>query len=693
MRRQAHALAVAALLAAVAAPALAQDGRAFTPEDLARLDRVSGPQVSPDGRSVVYQVRATDWDNNRGVTSLWRVPTDGGAPARLAVSDGGAHSPRWAADGKLYFLSARSGSTQLWVSADGGATAVQATDLPLDVGGYALSPDGRRLVVSLSVYPACGDDLACTTGEVEGRANRAETGQIFDRVFVRHWDSWKDGRRNHLYALDLNARGVATGPARGLMRDFDGDTPSVPFGDDSEFTVTPDGEAVIFAAREAGTGEPWSTDFDLYRAPMDGSSRLENLTEDNPAWDTGPVFSPDGRTLAYRAMSRPGFEADRWRILLRDVGTGETREVAADWDRSADALQWSADGRTLFASAGDTGQARIFAIDVASGAVTPMTGDGHVGGFDLAPAGVVYAHDSLAGPADLYLQPFAAGEAPARLTDQNAERMAGVTLGEYEQFSFRGWNDETVYGYVLRPHGFREGERYPVAFIVHGGPQGSFGDAWSYRWNPQTYAGAGYAVVFIDFHGSTGYGQAFTDSITGHWGDRPLEDLQKGWAHALEAYPFLDGERACALGASYGGFMMNWMAGNWNAPWRCLVNHDGIFDTHAMGYATEELWFTEWEHGGTPYDNPEAYERFNPRNHVSEWRVPMLVVQGGRDYRVPETQSLMTFNALQRRGIPSRLLYFPEENHWVLRPKNSVQWHATVQDWLDRWTGGPARAD
>lgn len=675
---------IALSTALVAAPALAQtdEGRAFTIDDLVRLERVSDPQVSPDGETVVYGLRQTDWENNRGVSSLWSVGVGGGEPTRLAISDEGASTGRWAEDGRLFFM--RGG--QVWVSADQGATATQVTALPLDVGSFRIAPDGRTLVVSLEVFPACEDDLACTAGEVANREETPETGQVYDRVFVRHWDTWEDGRRNHLYAVDISGGAPATA-ARGLMHGFDGDTPSVPFGDEGEYAITPDGGSVIFSAREAGATEPWSTNFDLYQAPITGGSGRTNLTDDNDAWDTGPVFSPDGRTMAYRAMSRPGFEADRWRIMLRDVASGETREIAADWDRSADSLFWSDDGRTLYATAGDTGTTRLFAIDVRRGTVTPVTTGGHVAGAQLADGGFVYARDGMDGPAQLYFTPARTRQATRQLTNHNAEVMAQVDLGEFEQFSFPGWNNETVHGYIVRPHGYVEGQDYPVAFLIHGGPQGSFGDAWSYRWNPQTYAGRGYAVVMIDFHGSTGYGQAFTDSISQHWGDRPLEDLQKGWDYVVANYDFLDEDRACALGASYGGYMVNWIAGNWNEPWDCLVNHDGVFDTRAMGYETEELWFTEWENGGTVYDNPEAYERFNPVNHVQNWRVPMLVVQGDLDFRIPTAQGLATFNALQRRGIPSRLLFFPNENHWVLRAHNSVQWHRTVEDWLARYLG------
>ena len=651
----------------------------FTYQDLIGLNRLSDPQVSPDGEHVVYAVRATDMDANRGVASLWIRDLEGvGEPRRLAISDEGANSARWGADGRLYFLSGRSGSSQVWRTDEAGRTATQVTRLPLDVNAYRLSPEAYRIVVSLAVYPDC-PDLACTVERARAAGERKSTGMTYDRMFVRHWDTWKDGTQNHLFVQDMDG-----GEPVWVTRGFDGDTPSKPFGDETEFVWTPQGDAIVFSARLAGQTEPWSTNFDLWKTNgLTGDGTFANLTEDNQAWDTGPVFSPDGRTMAYRAMARPGFEADKYAIFLRDVESGQTRQIAANWDRSADGLQWSADGDTLYATAADVGQTRLFAIDTRNGAVTPVTGPGHVSAFDLTSSGFVFAQDALDRPSDLYAKTFLGRELPRRLTNVNPV-LDGRAFGAAEQFSFEGWNDEIVYGYVLKPAGYVEGRKYPVAFLVHGGPQSSFGNSWSYRWNMSSYAGAGYAVVAIDFHGSTGYGQAFTDAISEHWGDRPFEDLQKGWAAAQAKYDFLDGDNACALGASYGGYMVNWIAGNWPGEFDCLVNHDGVFDTFAMGYATEELWFTEWENGGTPYDSPRAYQAFNPANHVREWRDPMLVIQGDRDFRVPTTQGLSTFTALQRRGIESRLIVFPDENHWVLKPQNSLQWHNEVFGWLDR---------
>ena len=667
--------------ATVAATAPAQAAEPFTWRDMIRANRLGDPQVSPDGRWVVYSVTTTDVDANRRSGSLYIMDLqEPGEGRRLAISEGGANTARWGSDGKLYFLSGRSGSSQVWRANADGTGPVQVTDLPVDVNAYRLSRDAGKAAVSLAVFPSC-DDLACTVDRQKAEAEDKTTGQVYDRMFVRHWDTWNDGTQNHLFVVNTDGSGEPAWVTKG----FDGDTPSKPFGDESEFTFTPEGDAVVFSARLAGQSEPWSTNFDLYRTNgLSGDGTFENLTDDNDAWDTGPVFSPDGRTLAYRAMARPGFEADKYGVFLRDMQTGQVRQIAANWDRSANTLEWSADGNTLYTTAGDVGQTRIFAIDTRNGVVTPVTGEGHVSTFQLTPSGFVFGQDSLTRPTELYVKTFLGREMPRRITDVNPQ-LDALDFGEAEQFSFAGWNGETVHGYVIKPANYVEGEKYPVAFLIHGGPQGSFGNGWSYRWNPMTYAGAGYGVVMIDFHGSTGYGQAFTDSISQHWGDRPLEDLQKGWAAAQQRYSFLDGDNACALGASYGGYMINWIAGNWPGEFDCLVNHDGVFDTFGMGYSTEELWFTEWEYGGTPWENPRGYQAFNPANHVQNWKDPMLVVQGDLDFRIPTAQSLSTFTALQRRGVDSRLVVFPDENHWVLKPANSQQWHTEVFGWLDKY--------
>ena len=682
----AAALAVSSSVAMSASKKV--ETRAFTVQDLVMMDRVSDPRVSPDGRMVAYTVRETDLAANKGIKSVWLQDLGDSAavPRRLTTQGTNSHSARWTPDGKsLYFLSARPDSTQLWRLALAGGEAQQVTRLPLDVNAYQASPDGKRLALSLEVFPDCAD-LACTKKRLDERAAQKNTGQLYDKLFIRHWDTWADGRRNQLFVAELDAQGMVSAEPKLITKGIDGDVPSKPFGDETEFVFTPDGRQVIFSVRIAGKTESWSTNFDLYRVPVDGSAAPKNLTADNPAWDTGPVVSPDGRWLAYRAMKRPGFESDRFGIWLMDLKTGTKRELAASWDRSADGLDFSPDGATLYATAEDTGQKPLFAIDVKSGEVRRLTGAGTVSGFSVGKTGIVYALNTLVSPDQLFRTNLD-GSKTVPLAQHNAERLAPIAFTDFEQFSFPGWNNETVHGYVHKPHGYRKGKKYPVAFLIHGGPQGSFGNDFHYRWNPQIYAGMGYAVIAIDFHGSTGYGQAFTDSISGDWGGKPLEDLQKGWKFALSKYDFLDGSRAAALGASYGGYMINWIAGNWPGAFKCLVNHDGVFDSRMMSYSTEELWFDEWEQGGTQYEKPENYEKFNPVNHVAKWNTPMLVVHGGQDFRIPYEQGIAAFAALQRRGIESQFLYFPDENHWVQKPQNSVQWHRAVQDWLKRWIG------
>ena len=675
-------LATLSVFLLASAAQAAEPTQEFSPRDLNALVRVSDPQVSPDGRHMVYVQRETDFDGNRGRNDLWMLDLSGtnSRPRRLTQHSASDTHPRWSIDGdSIYFLSARTGATQIWRLPLNGGEAVQITDYPVDIGTFRFSRQGDRIALSMEVYQDC-EDLKCTRERLDATAKSKVTARSYDSLFVRHWDTWGNGARNNLFVAELKADGRAGVPVN-VSRSLDADVPSKPFGGDEEFVFSPNGKNIVFSARVAGREEAWSTNFDLFEAPVTGNAAPRNLTPDNPAWDTQPVFLANG-DLAWLAMEHAGFEADRFRIKLRSGNT--VREVALQWDRSVQHLEVARDGRTLLATASDLGQSPLFAVEVKSGRVSPVSGPGHVAQFSPARQGNVVLWHDLATPPDFYL--LSANGSQRRLTNVNAELLAARSLGTFEQFNFKGWNDETVYGYLVNPPGYSAGGKYPIAFIVHGGPQVSFQNQWNWRWNAQAFAARGYAVVLIDFHGSPGYGQAFTDSISQHWGDRPFEDLQKGLAAALEKYPHLDGKRACSLGASYGGYMQNWFAGNWPDGFRCIVNHAGIFDTRSMYYTTEELWFTEWENGGPYFKTPEIHERFNPANHVQKWRTPMLVTHGQLDHRVPYSQGIATFTALQRLGVESRLEVFPDENHWILKPANSIHWYETVLDWLDAHT-------
>lgn len=683
---------IAAVLAlAVTAPvSAAQSAHPFDVHDLVMMDRVSDPSLSPDGKLVAFQVRETDYEANKGKNSIWIVPAGGGKSVRLTDKALNASSPRWANDGSVYFLAAKDGVSQLWrVDARGGA-AQAATASVLDVNNFKFSPDGKHVLMSMDVFTDCAQDnqaiVACTKKKLDERAANKATGMVYDRLFVRHWDTWADGRRSQLFIVDVGADGKIGGEPRLLSKGIDGDVPSKPFGDDSEYAFSPDGSNVYFDARIAGKTESWSTNFDIYSVPADGSSAPKNLTADNQAWDGYPLPSANGKTLYYLAMKRPTFEADRFGIWAIDLASGTKREIDPVWDRSASALKESADGKMLYTATDDWGDHALFGVDVATGKASKLVEDGSVMGFDVGKKGMVVARQDHKHPTDLY-SANARGKSLRQITRFNAERLKEIRFGDSEFFTFKGAGGDTVQGYVVKPVGYKAGKKYPVAFIIHGGPQGAMTNDFHYRWNAQTYAGQGFAVVTINFHGSTGYGQKFTDAISTDWGGGPLEDLKLAWAAAQKKYKFLDADRACALGASYGGYMAYWIAGNWNEPWKCLVAHDGVFDSRMMSYATEELWFDEWEHGGKPYyDDPAAYEKYNPVNYVKEWRVPMLVVHSDLDYRIPVEQGIAAFTAAQRRGIPSEFLRFPDENHWILKPQNSVLWHDTVNAWLKKWT-------
>lgn len=665
--------------------------RPFTAEDLVAFDRVSDPQLSADAQQIVFALREADVDNNKSNTALWSMRSSGGPARRLTSKGLAASSPRFAKTGNgVYFLSARAGSNQLWYMPLDGGEAQQVSDFSVDVGSFQLSPDGKRVAFSAEVYRDCSGNLACTRKRLDARAERKTSGEMHEQLFIRHWDTWSDGTRSQLFIADIGSDG-ALGAAKLLSQDIDGDVPSKPFGDDSEYTFSPDSKFVVFGARIAGKTEAWSTNFDLYQVPADGSSAPKNLTADNLAWDATPVFSRDGKRLYYRAMTRANFEADRFRILERDLSSGKTREVAPQWDRSPDGITLSADGRTLYSTADDLGHHPLFAINVANGSAKILSGAGSVGGFSVSGDVVVFTRDDLARPANLF-KTSKGSDQPTKLSDFNAARLANLQFGEYEQFSFKGANDETVYGWAIKPVGYKAGQSYPTAFLIHGGPQGSFSNQFHYRWNAQTYAGQGFATVMIDFHGSTGYGQKFTDSISGDWGGKPLIDLQKGLAHARSQFAWVDAKRACALGGSYGGYMTNWIAGAWPDGFNCLVTHAGIFDKRFMSYSTEELWFDEWENGGVAWERQAEIESDNPVSKVAQWRTPMLVIHGMKDFRVPFEQGIAAFTALQRRGIASKFLWYPDENHWILKPQNSLQWHHAVNDWLHQHLDVPTSA-
>jgi dipeptidyl aminopeptidase/acylaminoacyl peptidase len=675
----------AKLLLAAAAAALAAfplSARPMTATDMHSLHRIGAPEVSPDGRWAVFTLSTTDWDKNKRVNNLHLLDLTkpGATPARVAGGEKG-HDAVFGRDGSLWFLMAAGDHDQLFRKPPGGAP-VQVSNFPVDIGGFKLAPTGDRVVVWAD-RPDCSD-LACSTAQFP--AKPAGSGRTYDQLFIRHWDSWAEpGTKSRLYSFPI-ANGRLSGGGVRLTTGLEGDTPSKPMGGGEEIAFSPDGRTVYFALREAGRIEPLSTNLDIFAAPSDGSAPPVNLTAANKGTDNLPAASPDGRTLAYFAMARAGYEADRQVLMLRDLATGAVRPLTQGWDRSVGSIAWARDGRSLLVTAEDTLEQPVFRIDARTGAVTRLTADGHFDNIRVLPGGgAIVTMNSIMAPDDLYR--LDSGGHATRLTDVNRELLAQLDPVTFQKFSFTGANNDRVWGWELKPGAATA--KLPVLLLVHGGPQGTFSNSWSYRWNPRLFSAPGYGVVGIDFHGSTGYGQAFTDAIRQNWGGWPLEDLKLGLAYATAHDAQLDASSACAAGGSYGGYMMNWIEGNWPDRFKCLVQHDGVFDARAMAYETEELWFDEWEHGGHAYyEAPAEFEKWNPVNSVQNWKTPQLVITSEKDYRIPYTQGIAAFTALQRRNIPSRLLIFPDENHWVLKPKNSVQWYDEVFGWLRRYLGG-----
>jgi dipeptidyl aminopeptidase/acylaminoacyl peptidase len=671
-------LLAAAAAALATSPALA---RPMTATDMHMMHRMGSPAVSPDGRYAVFTLSDTDLAANKRNNKLYLLDLKkaGTAPQPIAGAEKG-HDAMFADDGSLWFLMAVGDRDQLFRTTIGG-TPIQVSSFTGDIGGFKVAPSGDRVVVWAD------RDLRCADLNCADLPKKPETGsgRTYDQLFVRHWDTWAEpGVKSRLFGFTVEG-GKLAGAGIPLTGNLVGDVPSKPFGGGEEIAFTPDGRTLFFALREAGRIEPLSTNLDIFQISENGSTAPVNLTDANDATDTLPTVSPDGKTLAYVAMARPGYESDRQVLQLRDIATGATRALTEKWDRSVGSIEWTPDGKSLLVTAGDTLEEPVFRIDARTGKVTRLTKDGSFGNVHALTGGAAIATmNSIFAPDDLYR--IDSKGRVTQLTAVNKPLLDQLDPVTFKKFSFTGANNDTVWGWTLKPANTTA--PLPISFLVHGGPQGSFSDSWSYRWNPRLFTAPGYAAVSVDFHGSTGYGQAFTDSIHQNWGGWPLEDLQKGLAYATANDPQLQADNVCALGGSYGGYMMNWIEGKWPDRFKCIVQHDGVFDARAMAYETEELWFDEWEHGGHPYyETPAEYEKWNPVNYVQNWKTPQLVITSEKDFRIPYTQGIAAFTALQRRDIPSRLLIYPDENHWVLKPRNSIQWYDEVFAWEKRWLG------
>jgi dipeptidyl aminopeptidase/acylaminoacyl peptidase len=677
------------LLLALGATTARAAGRPMTVDDLLAVKTVGDPQVSPDGKAIVYVVSEIDREADRSNSSLWLVPAAGGPPRRLTTTPGTNTHPRWSPDGKtIAFVSGRGGSPQVWLLPVDGGEPRQLTKLPIGVGGPIWSPTGEHIAFAAEVYP--GTTPEETARRDKEKAEAKSKALVYDSLMVRHWDHWDEGKRSHLFVCD-----AATGAARDLTPDLKSNTPPAPFGGSNDYAFAPDGKSLAFTV-EPQVDRAWSTNSDIWLVPVTGGA-ARNLTAKNRAADAQPAFSPDGKLLAYVSQARAGFESDRWVLTVLPLEDGATPQpLSAGLDRPIQAFAWKAggDAGSLVAIIDDKGTEPIVEIAytasgagasrkvVAAGEPRRLVEGATHGGLQVSgpDAPLVFLRHDAAHPAEVH-RADADGKAVQNLTEHNADLVATLDLPKAELFSFKGANGDPVQGWLVRPPGFDASKTYPVLFLIHGGPQGAWHDEWHARWNYALFAAPGYAVVAVNPRGSTGFGQRFTDQISGDWTGRVLDDLNAGLDFALKTYPFLDGDRVAAAGGSYGGFMVNWLAGH-SDRFKALISHAGVFDLSSKYGATEELFFPEWEFGGPPWEKPELYREMSPSEAVANFKTPTLVIHGALDYRVVDTQGLAMFTSLQRRGVPSRLLYFPDEGHWILRPANRVSWWNEMHRWL-----------
>jgi dipeptidyl aminopeptidase/acylaminoacyl peptidase len=723
------------VFASLVVSASAQSKHPFTFEDMMALKRVNEPIVSPDGKWVLFSAVDVSLEANTKTPHVWVVPTAGGE-AREIIHVQESDRPRWAPDGKRFlFLSSKESGSQIWIAdfddTKGTVTAThKLTSIATEADGPIWSPDGKNILFISNVYPECPDE-ACNAKKVEEAEKSKVKALIFTHLLYRHWNAYKDGKRNHLLII------AAEGGASRDLTPGDHDVPPFSLGGQDDYAFSPDGQEICYTSNHDEV-EALSTNNDLFIVSVNGGA-AKKIT-DNPASDSSPLYSPDGKYIAYRAQVRPGYESDRFRLMLYNRRSGHIRNLTESFDRWVGTYTWDPDSSKIYFVAEDKGDSPVYSIALDTAVIGGDAGNdttahlmknnvkmivpGHDDDLAVTHDGktLLFTRMSVRFPNEIFratlAQPGAAaasasaptvfesqevctdssgkikpegcktasvGKSEVQLTDLNHSVLARVAMSPLESFWFTGAANDKVEAFFIKPPNFDANKKYPVKFLIHGGPQGAWGDDWSYRWNPELFAANGYVVVMINFHGSTGYGQKFIDAVNGDWGGAPFEDLMKGLDDAERTYPFIDKDRECALGASFGGYMANWILGH-SQRFKCIVSHDGTFNNESDWGTTEELWFEEWELKGPLYNNRELYRKWSPHLSALNFKTPTLVIHGQLDYRLDVSEGFQLFTTLQRLNVPSKMLYFPDEGHWVLKPQNSQLWYKTVNEWVDQWT-------
>ncbi len=681
------------LTAAAALFAQSAEKKPFDVWALQRLVRLSDARLSADGSTAAFVGARVSLAANEIEKHIYTIPLTGGDAARITFQGKSNTRPRWSPDSsRIAFVSDRGGTSQIWLMDPDGENARQITDAPGEADGVRFSSDGRQVIFTSRVYPDCGADNACNQERLRQQDDDPVKAKVYDGLLYRHWDEWADGRRRRLFVLQIDGgREDETGPEGNEPRALTPakfDVPPFSLGGPDGYDVSPDGFEICFTMN-AEDSPATSTNSDLYVVPLEGGEAVAITS--NLAADTSPVYSPDGNYIAYRAQQRAGFESDRFRLMVFNRGTGEVTSLTETLDRSVTGITWSPDSARLFFTAEDRGREPIYTVPVDGGGIrVAVFGDAHHSDVQLVPDGesIVYAGHSGSHPVEIF-RGYSSGGAPEQLTHLNQAVLDEYEVTELEEVTYESADGASISGFEVKPPGFSFEKEYPLLVLIHGGPQGAWGENWSYRWNAQVFAGAGYVVFMPNPRGSTGYGQAFTDAISGEWGGMVYEDILSGVDYLLRR-PYIDSNKVVAAGGSYGGYMVNWILGHTDR-FQAVVSHAGIYDLTSFFGATEELWFPLWEFRGPPWENQEMYGKWSPATFVKYFNTPTLVIHGQQDYRVPVEQGMQLFTALQSKEVPSRFIYYPDEGHWILKPRNSVHWYQNVIDWLGQWIEHPQR--
>jgi dipeptidyl aminopeptidase/acylaminoacyl peptidase len=670
-----YATRVLFLMLALACGAAGQTSRQFTINDLLKVRRVGDPQLAPDGRTIAYTVTDMDKTANRGIPQIYLVPTSGGEP-KLAGSGLRSSSPRWSPDGKkLAYIS----GGQIWTIDVGSGETKKITNISTGAGDPVWSPDGKMIAFASDVYPDCTTDDCNRQRDQQAEESKVKA-KIAEHLLYRHWTEWKDNKRTHVFVVSVD---------NGQTRDLtpgDYDSPPFSLGGPTAYAFSPDSTKLAFVSNRDKVPAV-STNNDIYVVPVTGGEPTL-ITSSNPAADDAPAFSPDGRYIAYRAQSRPGFESDLFQLMLYDRQTGKSRVLSDKIDNWVESFTFSPDSQKIYFVVGEHGWQPVYSINIANGAMTKVIAEGFNDDVQVSKDGtMVFTRSSSTMPTEIF-RANADGSGVAQVTRTNEAFLSGFNLKPQEPVSWTGAAGTKINGWIIKPTNFTPSKKWPLLVLIHGGPQGAWNDNWGYRWNPQAFASAGYVVFTPNPRGSTGFGQKFVDEISGDWGGKAYTDIMDGVDYVISHNNYIDRNRVGAAGASYGGYMIDWIEGhNFDKrfQFKALASHDGVFNLTSMYGGTEELWFTDWEFKGTPWTNPEMYARWSPHNFVKNFKTPMLVIHSELDYRVPVTEGLQLFTALQRMNVDSKLLYFPDEGHWVLKPQNSELWYKTVLGWFEKY--------